>query len=355
MPTASTIVHLKVTLHFLLSLLVGLVVMANGCAAEKPDTIDADDTKAEQSQAIGQHNLVMLDAAQQTQAGIQTQALKIVQHQAEFQATASVVDLQPLLSLREQYFSALAEHQGAVASLRFAKQTANRAETLYQNGVSSQRQLQSQQMQMQTDQARVNSSQYRLQSLNESLLSHWGATLSGWAKLPDNAAIRAFITAEQALLLLTLPANQSLPAKMMQIVIAPSGDRQKIQTAQLISKAPQGSEISQGETYFLQTSRNNLRTGMRVSAWIEIPGSAQNGVNIPGSAIIWHAGHANIFLKTAPEQFTRHTLDQYQPMTQGYFVADDLPANAEVVTTGAQLLLSQELKAIIPREDDGDD
>lgn len=298
---------------------------------------------------------INLSESKQTQAGIQTLRPLLTHFQAELQTTATVVDLQSLLNLREQYLTALAEQQGATAAVNYAKQAMSRTEALYRNGVNSQRQLQGLQMQLSSDQARLNSNRYRLQSLNENLLSNWGDTLAAWAKSHDNPTIQAFINTRQALLLVTLPANQSLPEPVTQIAVDPNGNRQNAQIAQLISKAPYGSEISQGETYFFQTPRSRLRTGMRLSAWVTAPGTAQTGFNIPHTALIWHAGQAGIYLKIAPGQFIRQPLQHYFPNAQGYFVAEKLPENAEIVTTGAQLLLSQELRAIIPTEDDGDD
>jgi hypothetical protein len=298
---------------------------------------------------------VQLSQPKQALADLQTQPLIGSHYQPEFQASAQVVDLQPLLNLREQYFTAQTEVQGATTALALVQQVIKRTHELYRNGINSQRQLQEQQMAHSTAQARLNSSQYRLQSINDNLTANWGSTLSAWAKTSGNNEFASLINGQQALLLLSLPAGQTLPKETKQIAVDPTGDRQTPQPAQLISNAPQGSELSQGETYFFKTSRAKLRTGMRLSAWITKPGQALTGFVIPASALIWHAGLATIYIKIAPEQFQRLSFTHYYPVAQGYFVAATFPANAEIVTIGAQVLLSQEFRGLIPAEDDGDD
>ncbi len=311
------------------------------------------------SRADGEKNSysagLQLSVSKQTLAGIKTQPLVSAHYQPEFQAIAQVVDLQPLLNLREQYFNAQTEVESASAALALVQQASNRVQELYRHGVSSKRQLQDQQLADSAAHARVTSSQYRLQSINDNLAANWGETLSHWAKDSNNHDFESLINGRQALLLISLPAGLALPKNVKEIAVNATGNRQTPQMAVLIANAPQGSELSQGETYFFKTSRTKLRTGMRLSAWVATLGQLLTGFVIPASALMWHAGLATIYLKTAPEQFQRYTFTHFQPIAEGYFVAEPFPANAEVVVTGGQILLSQEFQGLIPVEDDGDD
>lgn len=308
--------------------------------------VDADDLAV---------STLRLSQAKQTLAGIKTQPLTPSQYQPELQATARVVDLQALLMLREQYFAAQTEVQSANAALALIQQAVNRTRALYQNGVNSKRQLQEQQITQSAAQARVTSSQYRLQSINDTLTTQWGSTLSAWAKANGNKAFSALVDGQQALLLVSAPVGLA-SLKNKQIVVSASGDRQAPQLASFIAAAPQGGELNQGETYFFKTERANLRTGMRLSAWIAKPQQLLTGFTIPSTALIWHTGQATLYIKTAPEQFQRVTVTDYHPISQGYYVTADFPEHAEVVSIGAQTLLSEELHGMIPEEDaDGDD
>ena len=362
-----TLVRINTPVSLLLGVIFGLSLLMPSIAAyaavahtdsapiKQSVTSTHDDEAIATTQSSQVRASVYLSSTAQTQAGIVTRQFEPAQLPTEFPAQANVIDLQGLLEIRGQYLTALAEQQSASAALNFAQQTLNRTEALYQNGVNSQRQFQNLQMQLRVEQARLNSSQYRLQSLNDNLVANWGNPLAEWIKAQDNVQFRNLVNGREALLLLTLPANQHLPEPATHIEVEPNGERQKAQVAQFISKAPKGSDISQGETYFFRTPKAGLRTGMHLSAWITAPGGARKGYVVPVSALIWHAGQAALYLKTAPEQFMRQTITQLSPIKEGYFIADALPDRVEVVITGAQLLLSQEFRAIIPTEDDGDD
>ena len=76
------------------------------------------------------------------------------------------------------------------------------------------------------------------------------------------------------------------------------------------------------------------------------------GVIIPKSALIWYMDQAFVFLKTTEETFSRRTLDHYLASADGNFIADAIKPGEQVVTKGAQMLLSEDLRGQIPKEDD---
>jgi hypothetical protein len=61
---------------------------------------------------------------------------------------------------------------------------------------------------------------------------------------------------------------------------------------------------------------------------------------------------ALVYLKTAEETFSRHTIEHYFASAGGYFIPDAINPGEQVVTKGAQMLLSEELRGQIPKEDD---
>jgi hypothetical protein len=61
---------------------------------------------------------------------------------------------------------------------------------------------------------------------------------------------------------------------------------------------------------------------------------------------------AFVYLKTEEDTFSRRTLDHYSPMAGGYFISDAIKPGEQIVTKGAQMLLSEELRGQIPSEDD---
>jgi hypothetical protein len=67
--------------------------------------------------------------------------------------------------------------------------------------------------------------------------------------------------------------------------------------------------------------------------------------------VCWHLGQALVFVKVADQQFASRVVSAYSKTVGGYFVRSTLKAGEEVVSTGAQMLLSQEFKGQIPAED----
>ncbi|MGZ5055641.1 MAG: efflux RND transporter periplasmic adaptor subunit, partial [Methylobacter sp.] len=76
------------------------------------------------------------------------------------------------------------------------------------------------------------------------------------------------------------------------------------------------------------------------------------GVIIPKSALVWYMDQAFVYIKTAEEQFSRRTIDHYSATADGYFVGNGINAGEQLVVTGGQMLLSEELRGQIPDEDD---
>lgn len=320
------------------------------------DRDDVHATQAKPAQTATSGDTLTLSAVKQRAAGIKTQAIQRGQYQPEIQVSAQVMDLQNMLSVRETYFTALIEQQSAERALALSQQTLNRIQALFRNGVNSQRQLQEQELAHSTLQARVNSANYRLQSIEDTLTLTWGMPLSSWIKDKHSVELQRFIQGEQLMVLVSLSGSKSIAKGLSSIVVDRDGERQSPQNAQLIASAPHSSELSQGETYFFKTARGNLRTGMRLSAWIPNATQPLAGVIIPGSALLWHAGHAKVYIKIGAEQFQAVSIGQYFRVADGYFIAQALPETAEVVVTGAQLLLSYASHSLIPTEDnDGDD
>ena len=116
--------------------------------------------------------------------------------------------------------------------------------------------------------------------------------------------------------------------------------------------AAQTESVAQGESYYFQTDDKNIITGMNVSAWIPDQNAKLTGVIIPQSALIWYMGQALVYLKTAEETFSRSTINHYSATADGYFISDAIEPGEQIVTKGAQMLLSEELRGQIPSEND---
>ena len=77
-----------------------------------------------------------------------------------------------------------------------------------------------------------------------------------------------------------------------------------------------------------------------------------NGVIIPNSAVVWYAGKPWVYHKVSANQFSRLPINTDVEIENGWFQQGNFQPSDEVVTSGAQLLLSEEFKSQITNEND---
>jgi len=310
-----------------------------------------DDDIPTRKHSLFKRNVVIIEENALAMAGIQTQIVKAYKQHAEYLAYGKVVNIQPLLALRNRYLLAINEGNGVKAKFSQNEQSIKRAEALYSHGVTAKRQLQDQQAQWVSSKAQVNSLQVQSQAIVDEARLDWGDTLTHWALSSEIKPLSDFISGRKALLQISLPAGKLLPNDIADISTSPTGNRQQATIAELISPAPQSEIIGQGASYFFATNDKRLKPGMRISVWVPESHDQQNGVIIPESALLWYLDQAFVFVKTDKDKFTRRLITNYSITGNGYFVYDGLKADEQIVTSGAQLLLSEELRNQVHDED----
>jgi multidrug efflux pump subunit AcrA (membrane-fusion protein) len=314
-------------------------------------TYAKNDIETEQQNPI-EHTQITLSTDIQKSSAIETLTLNPVSHQAEFIAYGKVLNIQSLLALQHRYLLALTDQRSAQAKFKQSEQNINRQQDLYSSGVSSKRSLQEHQAQWQSNQAQVDAAHYQSTAIVDEALLLWGKELTDWALSNDRSKLDAFLSGRQKLLQITLPSHQHLTHTLRSIDVEVSGNRKKAHKAEFISPATHTEIVAQGESYFFQSSDKNLFPGMAISAWIPEQSTAMTGVLIPKSALIWYMDQALVYIKTTDTSFSRRVLNHYTPTADGYFVPDTLIPNQQLVISGAQMLLSEELRGQIPKEDD---
>jgi len=305
---------------------------------------DDDETPAAKPEKAASADLRQL-------AGIKTQTLQAASQAPEIAAFGSVVNLEPLLTFRQQLLQERAMQSSAQARYRESDANLARTRDLHNHDIVSTRRLQEQQAQWQSDQANLAATGYRQQNLLSASRLQWGDTLTAWFAEPDGKLIAPFLAQRRQLLIVSLPPNSSLPDNTQDIAVAQHGDRTQAITAQLIGPAPQADPLTQGRQYFFITEQQNLPYGARVTVWIKRGIQASQGVWIPESAVVWHLGQAFVFVQSAANQFVRRLLPSLTLGANGYFAGEPFSPGEEIVVQGAQTLLSQELKNLIPDED----
>ena len=284
-------------------------------------------------------------------AKLKTQILQSVRLSAEVAGLAVVVDPEPLLAMRQHYLSAQAQQSSANAKYRESEFNLSRTRQLHAEAIVPTRRLQEQEARLQSDKADMAASGYLQQSLLGASRLQWGEVLTDWFT-GDSHSAQAFLNGRAQLLLATLPATFVPHDDVGAVYVDELGRRDHAVAATLISPAPQVDPINQGRRYFLKLEGRPLPFGAQLTVWLAENQSQQTtGVVVPDSAVIWHLGQAMVFVKNDDGAYARRVLAEFTPWQGGYFTANSLRAGEEIVVTGAQTLLSQELKNQIPSED----
>ena len=79
--------------------------------------------------------------------------------------------------------------------------------------------------------------------------------------------------------------------------------------------------------------------------YLAVGGEPKKGVLVPASALVRHEGQTFVYLQKGDDKFEREEVKLDVPLKGGWLVTSDLSAGEKIVVTGAQQLLSEELKA----------
>ena len=119
-----------------------------------------------------------------------------------------------------------------------------------------------------------------------------------------------------------------------------------------VAATPDPAAHGQSFVFRLRDTQLGLRPGLAVTARIAVPGPRRQGIVIPSTAVVRLAGKSYVYVQTTANEFVRKEVTLDQPTEGGFLSTRTLSAGDRVVTQGAQLLLSEELKSQIAGETD---
>jgi hypothetical protein len=300
-------------------------------AADKPADA-AEGTKVTHDE---QGNIVIsMSDDDQGDAGIVFGNPAAGQWSREVKGYGRVLDPAPLAGLVNELVSAQAA-AGATA------QEWGRQKTLSAQTNTSARVLQAAEAAAQHDQLAV-------QSVRDRLTLAWGAALAG---RNDLAGFVQLLTARQAVLVrVDLPGGESLAAPPPGArVVTLSG---KTTEAKFLSPVTEVDPLLQGQgfVFSIQPNEISLAPGQAVTVWLQIPGDPLAGVIIPRDAVVRMEGAGWVYVMNKDkggEAFTRKKIPLDRPTEAGWFITGIVKGDDYIVVTGAQTLLSEELKAAL--------
>ncbi len=301
---------------------------AAGPVADKP----AEPPEMETHVSHDENGNVVVNISDDTQGDI---GLSVTQPEAsqwspEVKGYGQVMDPAPLAAL-------LTELATAQAAWPASSNELARLQTLAAQGNASTRALQA-------AEAAAAHDLLAIQSARARLVLGWGAAVADRNDLPG--FVQSLASLNSALIRIDLPAGEGLPAP-------PEGARivtlaGTSVTAEFLGPVANVDPQTQGCGFVFLLNQNAARLlpGEAVTGWLKTPGAPLTGVVIPRDAIVRTQGGGWVYvLNAGGEGYTRIRITLDRPTETGWFVDKGVATADHIVTTGAQTLLSEELKA----------
>ncbi len=277
--------------------------------------------------------VLTLDAERQKAAGLQVVALQAAVLEPEEKCYGRVLDASPLAMLVDDLSAAQANHRASEAELK-------RSKTLTAQDNASIRSLEAAEAAEARDRVQVDSVRHRL-------LAGWGSAIAGRRDL--QAFVQALMSLDTVLVRLDLPAGESLDPAPTRARLAPLSREDKSTDGQLLGPAPTVDSQTQGRAFLLvvKANRRDFTPGTAVIGYLRRAGQPLSGVVIPESSLVRHQGNAWVYVQTNGTAFSRRPVVLDHPAGDGWLITDGLKPGERVVASGAQTLLSEELKSRI--------
>jgi hypothetical protein len=104
------------------------------------------------------------------------------------------------------------------------------------------------------------------------------------------------------------------------------------------------------DKFFITESK--IPEGTRIVASLSVSLKDAAGVLVPDKAVIWHSGKPWVFKQLSDGVFARVEIEATVDLGIGWFEVEALSPGDQIVVSGAQLLLSEELKYQIRNENE---
>ena len=285
-------------------------------------------------------------------AGVEVLSLVATSFFPESKALAKVVDLRPMLVLRAKHNQSVAAlnvanvaEQASAAELARLKLLAKSARSVATKNINYA------QADWRLAKANLQGLNFERQAISDEAIQSWGNIIATWILSADSKQWQRLLSRQDSLLLVTLPLGLTLSAEVSVIRIARDGLRQQARKAYFVSPALATEQLTQGETYFFKTASGQLRTGMRLDAWLAQGTEPLAGVHIPQQAITWNDGQAWAYVKLEDDLYQRRSLQSGLATASGVFMTEEIYAGESLVIRGTQMLLSEEFRWQIEGDD----
>lgn len=285
--------------------------------------------------------IITLDTATQMQSGLRAESLSSISHHTEMTAYGTVLDVQPLLDLRTRFMLTQADVVAAKTAIAVSRQEYERNHILYQDNQNvSLKTYQAAQAAYLADKAKMNVAQRISENIRGAARQQFGEPLGHWTLDPHSSQFEKLLNRQEVLLRISMHAGD--PIQAPDTIQIAANNTQRL-SAYLVSASPQNDPAIQGNAFIYRTAAP-IAAGTNIVAYLPTSGETTEDIFIPARAIVWYGGQPWAYVQTAPDRFARRPIAQHAPLDGGFFVSEGIKAGERVVVSGAQLLLSEELR-----------
>lgn len=189
--------------------------------------------------------------------------------------------------------------------------------------------------------------QLTLEAARDHIAATWGQAIAPRDDLSVFA--RSLLQREAALVRVELLPTDKLAAVPQTLRLFRQSS-EPIAAAQVLGPASATDSTVAGQSFLCLVTTNAapLVPGSMLLARIET-GASQQGIVLPRSAVVRHAGFGWSYVQTTADSFVRRVVPLDRPHPDGWLVTGEW--NQPVVISGVQSLLSEELKGTIQMKD----
>lgn len=324
-----------------------VVALALGSAACHPDT--EAERERENPRPVASRvshdrgeSVIRLDAGERARAEIAVLPIAEVSRRSLVQAYGQVLDLTELAALRERFAAAQADVAKAEASLDASAREYERMAALNRDDKNvSDRAVEAAAATRRADEASAAAARSALRTLAAQARQQWGEAIQRWLA-EETADLRRLFELREVLVRVT-PASAGFlePPRFASLELSAGGHAQ----AELVSPLATVDPRTQRNSYLYRApAATGLLPGASISATLASGTDAQ-GALIPPQALVWWQGKAWFYVERKPGEFERRELAVDQPIEGGWLAGASAKAGESAVVAGAQLLLSEELRA----------
>jgi hypothetical protein len=331
--------------YFSAAFAAALLFAAAYAGADSDDHASAAVAAPSRVSRTGGETVITLDAAARAKSGIETAPGEPRPFRRELHGYAKVLDAGPLGALRGRYQAAAARLAAARAKLQASQSAYRRAQGLYRDGRNaSLAEVQAAEAAYHADRAGLAAARAARSSLATEARQEWGAAL-GRAVAAGGPLLQRLMQRRALLVQVTLPPGGALAEAPARAAL--ETDRGERARLEFVSGAPRTDPKIQGASfYYTVPAASGVLPGMELLARLPA-GKPLPAVRVPAQAVVWWQDRAWIYRRTGPDTFTRVPIATDRPARGGGYLVAGLPEGSEIVTRGAQLLLSEEFRAQI--------